>query len=517
MAKQFLSPIKLAQGTSNPASGSAGEIFYNTTDKTIYTHDGTGWGTAESSLPAGTMVQWAGATAPANWLLCDGTAVSRTTYATLFAAIGTAYGVGDGSTTFNLPDLRGRVPVGKNGGSFGTLGATGGAETVTLTEAQMPSHTHIQNSHNHTQDAHSHAIYGSNGGSAGVSISITSNSNGDRAWYLPGGIAANTTATNQAATATNQNTGGGQAHNNLQPYQVVNYIIKATSGTTAGDSPLTARVSAIETTTVRSVALGGTGASTASSALTNLGAAPLVSPSFTGDVTSSGKFVSNASSGDEGGEIFLNKAATNTSISTGVTVDVYQNRLRFFEQGGSNRGYYLDITSGSNGAGTGISTVGHTHSATDITSGILDINRMPAGSVIQAQYYFNNTFNYYNTSSLTDVSSSLRLNFTPKLANSKMIIICAMNWLHEGTHRQVVRLLRGGATVGNDMWFSSAITYGWTTAVMNHMWEDSAAHTANTQITYSFQTATSGNNMYYNYSYDGQPGSSNYVILEVKT
>lgn len=159
----------------------------------------------------------------------------------------------------------------------------------------------------------------------------------------------------------------------------------------------------------------------------------------------------------------------------------------------------------------------HVHSASDITSGILDINRMPIGSVIQAQYYFNSTFNYYNTSSLTDVSSSLRLNFTPKLSNSKMIVICAMNWLHEGTHRQVVRLLRNGSMVGSDMWFSSAITYGWTTVVMNHMWEDSAAHTANTQITYSFQTATSSNNMYYNYSFDGQPGSSNYVILEVKT
>lgn len=320
MSKKFLSPIKLAQGTSNPASGSAGEIFYNTTDKTIYTHNGTGWGTAESSLPAGTMVQWAGASAPANWLLCDGTAVSRTTYATLFAAIGTAYGTGDGSTTFNLPDLRGRVPVGKNGGSFGTLGATGGAETVTLTEAQMPSHTHIQNSHNHTQDAHSHAIYGSNGGSAGVSISITSNSNGDRAWYLPGSIAANTTATNQAATATNQNTGGGQAHNNLQPYQVVNYIIKATSGTTAGDSPLTSRVSTLETN-VRSVTLGGTGANTLTSGgyLKGNGTSAITSQSGipATDITSGSLAIANGGTGATTGSGLVPIIPSSVAIGSG--------------------------------------------------------------------------------------------------------------------------------------------------------------------------------------------------------
>jgi hypothetical protein len=61
----------------------------------------------------GMVAAYAGSSAPSGWLLCDGTAVSRTTYSALFAAIGTSYGAGDGSTTFNLPDLRGRVPVGK--------------------------------------------------------------------------------------------------------------------------------------------------------------------------------------------------------------------------------------------------------------------------------------------------------------------------------------------------------------------------------------------------------------------
>ena len=324
MSKKFLSPIKLAQGASNPASGSAGEIFYNTTDKAIYTHDGTGWGVAESSIPAGTMVQWGGSTAPTNWLLCDGTAVSRTTYATLFAAIGTSYGVGDGSTTFNLPDLRGRVPVGKNGGSFGTLGATGGAETVTLTSTQIPSHTHNYSGTTNTTGAHTHTLsgkinvsqngYGQNSpinGNAGNFADGTALSAGDHSHTFSG--------------TTDNGTGGNGSHNNLQPYQVVNYIIKTTSGTTAGDSPLTARVSAIETTTVRSIALGGTGASTASSALSNLGGAPLASPSFTGTTTDAALSVT------AGSEFSTNAAAitrinmpSNASIATAGEVNTLQ-------------------------------------------------------------------------------------------------------------------------------------------------------------------------------------------------
>lgn len=69
------------------------------------------------SSPTGAVIGFAGSSAPSGWLLCDGSAVSRTTYADLFTAIGTSYGVGDGSTTFNLPDLRGRVPVGVGQGS----------------------------------------------------------------------------------------------------------------------------------------------------------------------------------------------------------------------------------------------------------------------------------------------------------------------------------------------------------------------------------------------------------------
>lgn len=103
-------------------------------------------------LPVGCEVWFAGpiASIPTGWLFADGSAVSRTTYADLFAVLGTIHGVGDGSTTFNLPDRRNRSPAGAQEdvtgvpktNITGTLVQTGGAATHTLTEAQMPGHTH---------------------------------------------------------------------------------------------------------------------------------------------------------------------------------------------------------------------------------------------------------------------------------------------------------------------------------------------------------------------------------------
>jgi microcystin-dependent protein len=140
----------------------------------------------------GAMVMWGIASAPTGWLLCDGSAVSRSTYAALFAILSTTYGVGDGSTTFNLPDLRGRVPVGKNAATFSSLGATGGEETHVLTTPEMPSHTH------------------------GVPFDT-----GGSGFVVPAqqGNGANGRITSDA-------TGGGGAHNNLPPYLVLNFIIK---------------------------------------------------------------------------------------------------------------------------------------------------------------------------------------------------------------------------------------------------------------------------------------------------
>jgi microcystin-dependent protein len=195
--------------------------------------NGSAWQGAVSA-PAGTVNPYAGSTAPTGWLLSFGQAVSRTTYANLFAVISTTYGVGDGSTTFNLPDLRGRAIAGVDnmGGTdagrlsiSNTLGTTTGAETHTLSSAEMPSHTHTQNSHNHTQNAHAHDFIGKFGGSTTISSTLSAPGSAND-YGIGGGYVAGATATNQAATATNQNTGGGGAHNNMQPTIVLNYIIK---------------------------------------------------------------------------------------------------------------------------------------------------------------------------------------------------------------------------------------------------------------------------------------------------
>lgn len=155
--------------------------------------------TINTNTPVGSISLFAGSTAPNGWLICDGSAVSRTTYADLFSVIGTTYGSGDGSTTFNIPDIQGKVPVGIdfNDTAFDTLGETGGEKTHTLTVNEMPAHNHSIN-----------YVYPFTAGGLGT--------------YLP--------ATNQSSpTGTSggdiKNMGGSQAHNNLQPYIVMNYII----------------------------------------------------------------------------------------------------------------------------------------------------------------------------------------------------------------------------------------------------------------------------------------------------
>ena len=196
-------------------------------------------------LPAGSIMAWTTATAPSNWLICDGSVVSRATYASLYSVIATTYGVGDGSTTFNLPDLRGRVPVGKNAGTFATLGSSGGEETHTLSISEMPSHTHGPNGFSFFAGMNNTIQYAA--GSAKFSI--------------------------DGLMATTGPTGGGGSHNNLQPYLTLNYIIKSSGANTPGDSALATRVGSLEGLTTSfpagnitsgslPIAQGGTGVAT---------------------------------------------------------------------------------------------------------------------------------------------------------------------------------------------------------------------------------------------------------------
>jgi microcystin-dependent protein len=126
-------------------------------------------------IPAGSVQMFAGSTIPTGWLLCDGrsTAISRTTYAALFAAIGTTYGSGDGSTTFNLPDMRSRMPIGAGTGTGltnRTLGGTGGGETKVINSANLPTHTHtIDHDHPATSSGTESADHAHSGSTGGVS------------------------------------------------------------------------------------------------------------------------------------------------------------------------------------------------------------------------------------------------------------------------------------------------------------------------------------------------------------
>lgn len=188
-------------------------------------------GAEGSGLPAGAILAWAASTIPVNYLECNGQAVSRTTYSDLFAIIGTTYGAGDGVTTFNVPDLRGRVIVGLDSTQteFNALGKTGGAKTHTLTVAEMPSHTHTGTPTN-----------------GGIVLNSYNNAgSGDRAdsgFVGSGGLYNVWGALNS--------TGGGGAHNNLQPYGTEKYIIKAIGGVGAlsstVESVLLGRVAKVE-------------------------------------------------------------------------------------------------------------------------------------------------------------------------------------------------------------------------------------------------------------------------------
>ena len=127
--------LQLRRGTTaqnNAFTGAAGELSYDTQTEALIVHDGSTAGGFEI-MPSGSIIAFGGAAAPdAGWLLCAGADINRTTYARLFAVIGTAYGTGDGSSTFGLPDLRDRVLLGKgtNNGTVGTETGSAAASSV---------------------------------------------------------------------------------------------------------------------------------------------------------------------------------------------------------------------------------------------------------------------------------------------------------------------------------------------------------------------------------------------------
>lgn len=166
------------------------------------------------------------------WLLCDGRSISRTEYSDLFEAIGTAFGVGNGSTTFNIPDARGRV-LGAIGSGTGltprSLGDTVGAETHTLTTGEMPSHNHgvTDPGHNHTitDPGHAHS-YTNNAYDANPAVSATTTDVADNTdvGQTTGSSTTGVTINTNTTGITINNTGGGGAHNNMQPTEFIGNV-----------------------------------------------------------------------------------------------------------------------------------------------------------------------------------------------------------------------------------------------------------------------------------------------------
>ena len=186
--------------TLDGATGTAGQVM---------TSGGSGatptWADKVDGILTGFIQMYGAASAPTGFLLCDGSAVSRSTYATLFALIGTTYGAGDGSTTFNVPDMRDKFPVGT--GSTYALNATGGSADSTL-----PSHTHAitDSGHNHTTLTNKGTSQMNEGADAG------------------GGYqgALNQTSTTETTGITINSAGTSSTNTNLPPYRGINFIIK---------------------------------------------------------------------------------------------------------------------------------------------------------------------------------------------------------------------------------------------------------------------------------------------------
>jgi microcystin-dependent protein len=246
------------------AGGGAGQIPYNTgsgatsflaagTSGQLLQSNGTSapsW-VASPGVPTGSLMPYAGSVAPTGYLLCDASAVSRTTYATLFGIIGTTYGAGDGSTTFNLPDLRGRLPMGAGTGtglnSSGTGLPSGTAQTARTRGQWLGEETHLLTTAELASHTHANTVGSSAGGSNQITGPMSANENHshllDMSSYNGSGnytaVGLNgpqypsngqTKTTNLAHThnigINNVAAGGDTRHATIPPCVVLNYIIK---------------------------------------------------------------------------------------------------------------------------------------------------------------------------------------------------------------------------------------------------------------------------------------------------
>ncbi len=188
---------------------------------------------SSSIVPSGVIWPYGGSSAPNGFLLCNGSAVSRSTYSDLFLALGTTYGSGDGTTTFNIPDMIGRAPIGAGtytdpviGSTTRTLGQSFGSAAQALLTAEMPAHAHGGGAHNHQTVANA-AATGSTAPTSGTAVA-RARSDGDSQDYilLGAGVTGATIGQSSSSGTIITSEGSGSAHNNMQPVLVTNYIIK---------------------------------------------------------------------------------------------------------------------------------------------------------------------------------------------------------------------------------------------------------------------------------------------------
>ena len=172
---------------------------------------------AGAGVETGSILPYGGAytDSVSGYLQCDGTAVSRTTYSDLFGVTSTQFGVGDGATTFNLPDFNSKFARGAPAST--SCGATGGADTVSLSEAELASHTHTANV---TDGGHNHATERWDG-SGGYYAGLYSTGKGYATTLTPPSGTSTT-----GITVANTTTGSGTAHQNMPSYLEILYIIK---------------------------------------------------------------------------------------------------------------------------------------------------------------------------------------------------------------------------------------------------------------------------------------------------
>jgi len=228
MVKKLIGSVGLAPGTDTGFDlTTKGDTHgYSTTnaripigsDDQVLTADsgeslGLKWATPGGGAPTGSITMYGGLydDTITGYLLCDGSAVSRTTYASLFAITSTQFGVGDGATTFNLPDLQAHFARGAP--SSTSCGDTGGADTVALSEAQLASHTHTASvtdgGHTHTFVTNAFQLHGGSGAN-----------------YVGGSSSSTTNSATTGISVSNSSTGSGTAHQNMPTYLEILYIIK---------------------------------------------------------------------------------------------------------------------------------------------------------------------------------------------------------------------------------------------------------------------------------------------------